>query len=398
MRVIRFPSEEPIPGQEEWLTELDAALDGTAQGPTANAWRELRADVRSLTPTMTPVFERRLREDLEQRGALRRSAPAEGLAGGTVTVARPRRIWPRLAFHRRSLLAGALAMSLALVAAAVILSVPRRAGTPIARPLPAERSPAQPSGSAGASGAAGAVPSAPSAALQGPAGPAAPGRVQQLAASLTLASTPAEVQATSDAVAQLVQRDGGYVQSSNVQVSQQGASEATLALRLPSARLSGALAAIGRLAAVRAESQSLQDITDGYNAARQRLDDALAEQRALLRALAAATSEGQIASLRQRLAGSRAEIARARASLTSLSQRASTAEVEVTVLGDVSAQSEGLTLHRGLRDAGHVLLIVLIAILVLGAVLAPLALLLTALAVARGAWHRHQRERVLGAR
>ena len=45
---------------------------------------------------------------------------------------------------------------------------------------------------------------------------------------------------------QLTVRDGGYVQSSNVQVQQQGASEATLALRLPSSRLAAALAAIGR--------------------------------------------------------------------------------------------------------------------------------------------------------
>jgi hypothetical protein len=85
--------------------------------------------------------------------------------------------------------------------------------------------------------------------------------VQQLAASITLDSSPQNLQATSDQVAQLTVRDGGYVQSSNVQVQQQGASEATLALRLPSARLAAALAAIGRLAPVRAENQSLQDIT-----------------------------------------------------------------------------------------------------------------------------------------
>jgi vacuolar-type H+-ATPase subunit H len=223
----------------------------------------------------------------------------------------------------------------------------------------------------------------------------APGRVQQLAASVTLGSTPANLQATSDQVAQLAVRDGGYVQSSNVQVQQQGASEATLALRLPSARLGAALAAIGRLAPIRAENQSLQDITDAYDTARQRLSDAEVERRALLRALAAATTEGRIDNLRERLSASRAAIARAHSSVNAVSQRASTAEVEVSILGDARAGSEGLTLHRGLHDAGRVLVVALIVILVAASILVPLALVLAALAGASSAWRRYQRERVL---
>jgi hypothetical protein len=205
------------------------------------------------------------------------------------------------------------------------------------------------------------------------------------------------VQAISDQVAQLTVREGGYVQSSNVQVQQQGASEASLALRLPSARLSAALAAIGRLAPVRAETQSLQDITSSYDAARQQLSDANAERQALLHALAAATTEGQIDSLRERLAQASAAIGRAQASVNAVSQRASTAEVEVAVLGDTRAGAEGLTLHTGLHDAGRVLLVALIAILIAAAVLVPLALVVAAFAGALGAWRRYRREQVLGA-
>jgi hypothetical protein len=226
----------------------------------------------------------------------------------------------------------------------------------------------------------------------------APGRKQQLAASLTLGTTPASLQQISDQVAQQAVRDGGYVQSSNVAVQQQGTSEATLTLRLPSARLTTALAAISRLAPVRAESQSLQDITDEYTAARQRLSDAEAERTALLHALAAATSEGQIDSLRERLSSARAAIARAQSSVNAVSQRASTAVVEVTILGDAPAQHEGLTLHRGLHDAGHVLSVALSVILIAAAILVPLALVLAALIGARGAWLRYRRERVLNGR
>jgi hypothetical protein len=221
--------------------------------------------------------------------------------------------------------------------------------------------------------------------------------VQQLAASITLSTTPQNLQSTSDQVGQLTVRDGGYVQSSNVQVQQQGASEATLALRLPSTRLATALAAIGRLAPVRAENQSLQDITGAYNAAHQQLSDTKAEQQALLRALAAASTEAQINSLRGRLAASRAAIARAQSSVNSISARARTSEVEVSILGDTRASSEGLTLHKGVHDAGQVLLVVLIAILILAAVLLPLALLVGGAAGARRTWRRYQREQALNA-
>jgi vacuolar-type H+-ATPase subunit H len=265
--------------------------------------------------------------------------------------------------------------------------------------LEAPQAAAAPS-SAGAATTPGAGPGAEAGAAV-PLASSAPGaastttRVQQLAASITLGTTAANVQGTSDAVAQLASRDGGYVQSSNVQVQQHGSSEATLSLRLPSAKLSAALAGIGRLAAVRAENQSLQDITNTYDSARQQLSDAVAERRALLRALAAATTEGQIDSLRQRLSESRAAIGRAQSAFNAVSQRASTSEVEVTVLGDVHASSEGLTFHRGIHDAGQVLLVALIALLILLAVAAPLALALFAALSLRRAWRRHQRERVL---
>jgi hypothetical protein len=181
-----------------------------------------------------------------------------------------------------------------------------------------------------------------------------------------------------------------------VQVQQAGQSEATLMLRLPSARLSTALASLAQLAPVRAESQSLQDITSTYNAARQRLADATAGRQALLRALSQATTEGQIDSLRERLSQASGAIARARSALQSVSQQASTAEVEVTILGDARAGSEGLTLHRGLHDAGRVLVVALVVLLIAAAILVPLALLVFALAIALRAWRRYQRERALG--
>ncbi|MDQ6810924.1 MAG: DUF4349 domain-containing protein [Actinomycetota bacterium] len=222
--------------------------------------------------------------------------------------------------------------------------------------------------------------------------------MQQLAASLSLATSPGEVQATADRVARIVTGAGGFVQNSHVQVQQGGSSEAGLMLRLPSAKLGSTLASLGQLAQVRAQSQTLQDITDAYDAARRRLADAIAERQALLRALAGATTQGQIDSLHERLSQAASAIAEARSTLQAVSQRASTAEVEVTILGDARKGSEGLTLHRGLHDAGQVLTATLAVLLIAAAILLPLALVLAALASGRGAWRQHQRERALDAR
>jgi len=438
MRIVPFPADEPLPGQEAWTAELEAALRGESQRPDAHVWRELRDDVRALAPAMTPAFEVRLAQELERRGALEGSAEDAGTRmRSKASAGSPRRIsagdpaasrlgvfarrrrgsWS-LAAHRRSAVGAAATVAIALVAALLISGshgsapvIESRAPTqrtPAAAPRPSARGPKAaassssstpaPSARSGGSPAPAVAQASPSIAAPSATGAFfAPGRVQQLAASITLDSSPQSLQATSDQVAQLTVRDGGYVQSSNVQVQQQGASEATLALRLPSSRLAAALAAIGRLAPVRAENQSLQDITGAYNAAHQQLSDAEAEQRALLRALAAASTEAQIDSLHARLAASRAAIARAQSSVHSISARASTSEVEVSILGDTRAGSEGLTLHKGLHDAGQVLLVVLISILILAAVLVPLALLVAGVAGARRTWRRYQRERALNA-
>jgi len=401
MRIVPFPGDRGAPVEEAWLGELEAALEGTAEGPAAESWRELRADVRALASPISSDFERELAARLSDGRSPRRRLPA-------VRLPRP---------SGRTALSLAAGVGVVIAAIAIAVSgLPHRAspaGAPSARRSqmgPAQAGPAA-AGSAGASasprgykapaeGSAikGPLVSAPAegsgaAAASAPA--AAPGRVQQLGASVTLAPSAANVQATADGVSRVVVDDGGYVQSSHVQVQQVGASEASMMLSVPSEKLGVALASIAQIAPVRAESQSLQDITSSYDAARQRLADANAEHRALLRALAAATSEQQIASLREQLSQSAAAIAHAHASLDAISHRASNSELEVTVLGNAHASSEGLTLARGLHDAGSVLSAVLAGLLIAAAVLVPLAVLLLALLSARRAWRRYRREHAL---
>jgi cellobiose-specific phosphotransferase system component IIA len=376
MRIVPFPTGHDDEGAgHAWLAELESALSGAAQGPAADSWRELREDVRSLAPAMSEDFERQLRERILEREAARRQRKY------------------RLPRSSRPAIAAAFSVALVVLVALVFVG-PWRSGhaTQAIPALPHAQTASAPFASErlGGSVSASATPSS--------AGPAsAPGRVQELGASVTLAVMPASVQETADRVSRLVVRDGGFVQSSRVQVQQGHGGEANLTLKLPSQKLSAALASLEQIAPVRDESQSLQDITNSYDAARQRLTDANAERQALLHALAKASTEGQIDSLRERLAQSRSAIANAHSALEAVSRRASTAEVEVSVLGDAHAGDEGLTLHRGLHDAGRVLTVALVALLIALAVLVPLALVLLALLGTRRMWRRHRREQALGA-
>jgi hypothetical protein len=426
MRIVPFPGGSESAADEAWHAELEAALSGEATGPLAESWRELRTDVRALAPPMTPEFERRLGERIAQRGAHRggrrlgaRARPRLDVAGVHRQPAAPdppgRRRTYRLPLRRLSrlrlrpavLLGGVSALTgVGAVIAALIIAGPLGTGgnTGVAHPASAAsrravpeigvaRAPAAPEATNGDAKGAAVQP-----AVAEPAGTSsARERVQQLAASITLAVTSTEVQSTADRASQLAVSEGGYVQSSHVQVQQAGPSEATLTLRLPSAKLSVGVASLGRLAPVRAESQSLQDITGTYDAARRRVADADAERQALLRALSRASTQGQIDSLRERLSQVGGVINQARSALQAVSQRAATAEVEVTVAGDARTGSEGLSLHRGLHDASRVLIVTLVVVLIAAAVLVPLALLLAAFVAARRTWLRYRRERALDA-
>jgi Domain of unknown function (DUF4349) len=411
MRIVPTPARR----EDGRNDEIETALHGENGGAGNQAWRELRAEVRALAPPMSADFERRLSERI-----------AEWTAGPPDGQASPRRRLPRRGFKRlrrpsgrRRLpspghlrAAGLLATAACTLAIAGLIAVsmqprgqsaqrePRpAAGSAAARRRVDELGTAGPvvsaqatkasatSGGAANAGRAQAAPSAPAGSE------AAPGHVQQLAASVTLSSTPGEVQSLADRVTRLAVSDGGFVQSSQVQQQAQGPSEATLDLKVPSAELSVALAALGRLAPIRAENQSLQDITSEYDAARRDLSDAVAERKALLQALAKAETQAQIESLRQQLSLAGGAITRAQSALRAVSTEASTSALEVTVVGD--ARAEGLTLHRGLHDAGRVLTVALVVLLIGAAVLVPLAAVCLGLLLGARAWRRHLRERAL---
>lgn len=390
MRVVPFPDADEQGPEGTWLAEFESALEGTSEGPAAEGWRELRSDVRSLPGPIAAEFEQELHERITVPRERRRRIPRVRLAG-----------WGRWLVGRRPLVGAVASCVAALLVVGFVVKPWGGSGSSrfsgvraVPRAVEAESAPsvqakAASSPATSARAASGVAAPAPGEAV-------ASGREQERAASITLAATSSEVQSVADGVARVAAGLGGFVESSQVQVSRGGSSGAELTLSIPSANLNAALGSLGELASLRAESQSLQDITDPYDAARRRLADVSAERQALLRALSVAVTQGQIDSLRERLSGVARAISAAHNEVQGLSRRASSSQIEVTVTGAAHpSRAGGWTLHRGFDDAGHVLAVTLTVLLIGAAVLVPLALLGLVAGVARGGIRRHRRERAL---
>jgi hypothetical protein len=378
MRVIPFPGRDGV----RLGADIDAALNGELAGPEASALRELGEDVRALSAGPDAEFERELQARVAAWASERREP-------------RRSRLRRRIASSPgRSLALGGVGTALAALVVALTLAGGGRSGGTAETSFPkSDHIKAVPQAGLG-SAPASAPAEAPSEKGADEAAPAfSSERLRQLGASVTLATGSEGVQEAADAVSRLGASYGGYVASSHVQVHKGATSEAQLVLSVPSAKLSLAIAAVGRIAPERAVTQESQDITSSYEAARRHLGDDEAVRRALLRALAAATTQGEIESLRGRLAGNRAALAGDREAVRSVSRRASTAQLEVTIVG--ASSGHALTLGRGLHDAGDVLAVGGAVVLIGLAVLLPLGLLgLAGFAVSR-AWRRRRREAAL---
>jgi len=254
-----------------------------------------------------------------------------------------------------------------------------------------------------------AAKTAPDMTLRSPAsGAAAPapgslgGRLQEQSASVTLVAPAGDVAEVGDRILGVADQVGGFVVSSDVRATDGTSGGGDFSLRVPADRLDDALARLSRLAHVQSRQQGIEDITAQRNVARDRLLEASAERRSLLGRLAEADSDNEVASLRARLRDVSTAIAAARAELQRVVRRGRFATVAVTLTakqgGAVAPPDDGKwTPGDAVRDALRVLEVATGVLLLLGAVVAPLALVAAAaLAARRVAGHRG-RERVLDA-
>jgi hypothetical protein len=414
--------EVPTPEQARDLDALDRALAGE---PVELDLRELEAlvgDVRATGPEMTPAFAARLEQAVADGFPSSQQRPP-------ISVRRP---W---AGRRWVLLPAAGSLAAVLVALVVVLGGGGN-GEPTATQVSRDGSassateaavPAQPAAGAAADSATGRpAPAAPdesakaqrsaapapaqsSGAAGGSAGgsslsiaPAPSSRKVERSAVLVIQTPDGRFEATTDAVNATVARFRGIVASAQSGSSDADGGEATFELRIPTERLDQALAALAKLGHVTERSQNLQDITGSFTSAQERLTDARAERRGLLRALARATTQQQIAAIKAELRTVSSRISGLKGRLASLRRRADLSTVNLTVRGGGSSQTGGgsggggpWTPGDAAGDALRVLEVSAGVALVCLAVLAPLGLLGGAIALAVRSGRRRRRETAL---
>ena len=122
-------------------------------------------------------------------------------------------------------------------------------------------------------------------------------RSVERSATITLAAPRREIDGVASQIGDVTADLGGFVARSSVTSARGGA----LQLRIPSDKLDTAIQRLSKLAKVRDLSRSSEDITAQVVSARERLTDARAERKSLLRQLAAATTVNETESIRARL-------------------------------------------------------------------------------------------------
>ena len=404
--------------QRRELDALDRALAGEPVDPALRELEELVRDVRAGAPEMTPGFAARLEEEVRSGFPTSQEAP-------------PLRDRPAFRGRRWMLLPAAGSLAAVIVALVIVLgatgddgAIQGFSGTDT--PIPAQTEEAGPAAgtatdSAGGAGtadvdreaaappspappSASATSSAPSVDRAEPAVPSttavAPGRSRQVERTAVLAlRTPEDrFERTTDAVIATVSRFGGIVASSQIGATDVAGGEATFDLRIPTHRLDRALAMLSKLGHVTERSQSLQDITASFASVQERLTDARAERRGLLRALGRATTQNQVASIKAQLRAVSSRIAGLKGERSSLRRRANLARVDLTVRG--SAESDGggagtWTPGDAAGDALRVIEVLAGVTLVALAVLAPLGILAAVVVLVARSTRRRRREGAL---
>jgi hypothetical protein len=222
----------------------------------------------------------------------------------------------------------------------------------------------------------------------------ASGRKVERNTDLQLSTARDDVQSVADDVISTTQRFGGIVDSSQISTSDNEAS-ATFTLRIPTARLDDAVAALSKLAHVSSLTQGSTDITGSFVSAIDRLKDARAERRALLKALGNATTTQEVDAIKARLRDNRSQIAAIKGELNALRRRANMSQVNVAVEGNGHKSGGAWTPGDAANDALRVLEVSAGVLLIVLAVALPLAVLGGAAGLAARSARRRRRESAL---
>lgn len=352
----------PDPAERATLDALDDALAGEPVDAAHADLPRLVGAVRADAPRMSPAFARRLEAIASRPGPATRRLPRWSSGPSRLAVA------------------GALATLLLGVVA--VVGVLRSGGAD------GDSASVSSSGSSSAPARAPSELSLPGGApARGSGGVAPQTRVVERITSVALTAPAAKLGSVSDDVIATADRFDAIVQRSNVALDDADGGSASFDLRVPTGRLSDALAALSKLAHVASRTESSLDITAPTRTVADRLADARSRRASLLRRLATATTDNETASLRARLRDARARVATFETQRRRLAVRGDFARVDVTLSatrhgdGHDGATGGGPWTPGDAWRAARSILAVAAAVAVLLATLAAPVALLGALAV-----------------
>jgi Domain of unknown function (DUF4349) len=428
---MRGPDNDPLgPEIAGALMAVDATLAGDPVDPEYAELAELALILRRERPRTSDEFTARLDERVQRRFA--RPAPAvrgtglrrwlsgslAGLAAAaaaTVLVIVVANGGGGVSNSSSSAAAGsagatvatsssAAATSSASAGSAAARDEKRAAGTGAAR----FGSSAGPTNDAASSASASATStsaaaSSPQAVIPTPPNPGKRQVVQS--AQLTLAVTPKRIDDVSQEVFDVIGQEKGYVNGSNV-TSGGSDGNAFFQLSVPSSNLPATLAALSELkgAHVLSRTDNTNDITGQVGGAGQRLAEARALRRSLLKQLANATTTAQVTSIQARLHDANASIASDLSTLRGLQRQVAYSNITLRIqsttapppVGRVgSSHSSGFTIGKAAHDAGRVLVVVAGVALIALAVMVPVGLVAALLAWVGFAVRRRRRDQAL---
>jgi hypothetical protein len=391
------------------LHAIDAALSGEpvsrADAPLADLSRALQ----TMRPRPSDEFVRAL--DARAAGRFRRERPRSATEA-------PRRGWglrrarqASPARRRSALLVSALGAAVTIVLVAVVAVSQLRSGGPSptrsatagsSAAAPAVRGPAVSSPTRASSEAS--APRADNAGADTSGGgaasavPGAPPRQVERTSTLDVGVAPGAVESTSQRVFALVSSFKGYVRQSNVS-SGGGQGGASFDIRLPTANLVAAIAALSHVGHVRSENDTTNDVTDQFGSLKRALDDLKAERSGLLRQLAAATDARRAASLKAQLYAVEGRIAQSQGELRSLGARIDYTRLSLSLTPEASgaATPGDLTPGGAARNAAQILDAALAVLVIGAAAVLPVALLAIAGWIAVALTRRRLREHALDA-
>jgi hypothetical protein len=212
-----------------------------------------------------------------------------------------------------------------------------------------------------------------------------------------LGDDPEDVRGDAAKVFDAVQAFHGIVLRSSIGDGGEGEAGATFNLLIPSGKLGEAMAAFSGIADVRSRHESGVDVTAPTINLGERLQDARAKVASLLTEVAGAETEAEREAAEAKLRAARHQVATLRSRLMSLQRRTHLSSVllRIETNGAADEGSGSWGIGDGVREAGHILAVAA-GVTVIGlAIVAPLALIVLLVWLARRTWIARSRERAL---